>query len=89
MDIFTFADGDASRDYLVTLCMFALHKENIFDLLSPIEGCEYSIREHRSLGSFVEGIVELVVEDAQQLSVYLRQALAVRNVISRRLMSRS
>lgn len=69
--------------------MFVLHKEKIFDLLNPVEGSEYSIIEHRSLGSFVEGVVELVVEDAQQLSVYLRQALAVRNVISRRIMSRS
>ena len=75
----------ASSKALVTLSVFDVYNSQIIDLLVPNSKAGLVLLEHRSQGAVVEGLAELVATSAKDVTILVKQAMAVHDALEARM----
>ncbi|CEO98912.1 unnamed protein product (mitochondrion) [Plasmodiophora brassicae] len=84
-DVFDHVQVSTDRAFLIRLSVFAVAADgNTVDLLCPDSSRPCRLIDDRHAGAAVDGLVEIVVPDARQVSVCLQQALRVQSALQRR-----
>ena len=79
---------DPTNEFLVTVSYLEIYNEVIKDLLNPSDK-HLKIREHPDMGIYVEGLAELVVSSAGDITELIEQGNKVRSVAATQMNARS
>jgi hypothetical protein len=79
---------DPANEFLVTVSYLEIYNEVIKDLLNPSDK-HLKIREHPDMGIYVEGLAELVVGGASDITELIEQGNKVRSVAATQMNARS
>lgn len=77
--IFELASGKTGRDFMITVSYLEIENEKMSDLLNPHTN-PMTIRQHPTKGIFVDGLSELVVKNAEEISQYYEQGSKARRM---------
>lgn len=75
----------ASAKAFVTVSVYDVYNSMIIDLLNPNTKTGLNLLEHRSFGCVVDGVAELECATAAEVKSYVRQAMAVHDVLEVRI----
>src|SRR5690554_4561491 len=90
-ELFEQIKKSSDREFLVTVSYLELYNEIIFDLLNPQQRdrAGLKIREHPKLGVYMEGLLELVVTNQDEISRRMVEGNAVRHTAATKMNDRS
>ncbi|XP_032237821.2 kinesin-II 85 kDa subunit isoform X2 [Nematostella vectensis] len=74
-------EAPPSKEFFVTVSYYEIYQEMIYDLLNP-NGYELRVRQHPQLGIYVEGLAELVVQNAEDIARLFEQGNRVKKLTS-------